>query len=201
MLRAAYFDLDGVLRRWDGAGDVELEAAAGLPAGAIRAVAFHPDLLYPAITGAVTDEAWRARIVERLRETFPMADAGMAVRVWSEPIGEVVTEVLDVVREYRGRLQVGLLTNATSRLPSDLQRLGLNREFDVVVNSSVVGVMKPDAAIYAAALAHVGCLPAETFFVDDSMANVEAARASGWAAHLFEDAAGLRHALRALVEA
>ncbi len=48
-----------------------------------------------------------------------------------------------------------------------------------------MGLHKPDARIYRAALDHLDVEPADCFFVDDKSENVEAARALGMNAHLF----------------
>ncbi len=61
-MRAVLTDLDGVLRIWDAHNFARAEAASGLPAGALRAAAFAPDLLEPAITGRVSDGGWRERM-------------------------------------------------------------------------------------------------------------------------------------------
>lgn len=61
---------------------------------------------------------------------------------------------------------------------------------DVVV-SGEERLAKPDPAIFAVAERRFGLAPGELFFIDDNPANVAAARARGWQAHLFEGAAGL----------
>ena len=61
---------------------------------------------------------------------------------------------------------------------------------DVVV-SGEERVAKPDPAIFAIAERRFGKAPEALFFTDDNPANVAAARARGWQAHLFEGAAGL----------
>ncbi len=61
---------------------------------------------------------------------------------------------------------------------------------DVVV-SGEERVAKPDPALFAIAERRFGRAPGELFFTDDNPGNVAAARARGWRAHLFEDAAGL----------
>jgi 2-haloacid dehalogenase len=69
--------------------------------------------------------------------------------------------------------------------------------FDDIVVSGEECVAKPDSRIYAIAEQRFGRAPGELFFTDDNPANVEAARARGWHAHLFEGAAGLEAALTA----
>jgi 2-haloacid dehalogenase len=62
---------------------------------------------------------------------------------------------------------------------------------DIVV-SGVEKLVKPDPAIYQLALRRFGLHPGEALFIDDNEANVNAARANGFAAHLFVDAESLR---------
>lgn len=60
------------------------------------------------------------------------------------------------------------------------------RHFDDFVLSYEVGVMKPDAGIYAEALRRAGVPASECFFVDDKQINVDAARKAGMDAVRFE---------------
>jgi putative hydrolase of the HAD superfamily len=65
---------------------------------------------------------------------------------------------------------------------------GWLEEFEVAVYSYELGMVKPDPGIYRACLDRLG-LPAEAcLLVDDLAANVEAARAMGIKAHLFNSA-------------
>lgn len=69
--------------------------------------------------------------------------------------------------------------------------------FNDIVVSGEERCVKPDASIYAIAEARFGVPPERLFFVDDNPANVAAAQARGWQAHLFTDAASLERALAA----
>lgn len=70
--------------------------------------------------------------------------------------------------------------------------------FGDIVVSGVEKLAKPDPAIYALALQRFGLKPGEAIFVDDNHANVVSARANGFAAHHFTDAATLRSELAGL---
>lgn len=84
---------------------------------------------------------------------------------------------LEAVR-IRG-LRLGLISNAWPSLEEKYRRLGLRDYFDPFVVSSVVGCLKPDAAIFDAAIARIG-LPAERLlFVDDEPDYLAGARAVG----------------------
>ncbi len=60
--------------------------------------------------------------------------------------------------------------------------------FDWAILSYEVGSMKPDRAIYEAAIERAGVAPHEIFFTDDRPENVEGARAAGIDAVQFIDA-------------
>ena len=77
------------------------------------------------------------------------------------------------------------MTNATSRLNSDLDVLGIRREFDCIVNSSAIGSAKPEARIFELSLSLVGATASHAVFVDDQKINVQAAVALGINGHLF----------------
>ena len=68
----------------------------------------------------------------------------------------------------------------------------LFERFRDIVVSGVEKLAKPDPAIYALAERRFGLAPAKMLFIDDSRPNVESARACGWQAHHFSDAATLR---------
>lgn len=174
-------DLDGVLRHWPDMTDLEL--AHGVPAGALAAAAFAPHRLLPAITGRCTDEDWRAAIAADLRvHTDRAADL---VAAWSAGGGTVDEEVAEVLATARQHVPVVLVTNATTRLESDVDELGLARHVDAIVNSARIGAAKPEPAIYLAAAVAAGVPPERCLFVDDSAANVAAARALGMTGHHF----------------
>lgn len=194
MVRAVIFDLDGVVRRWEPPDD--LEAAHGLPAGALFGTAFAPDLVPLAITGRIPDEEWRRRVARRLGERHGV-DGDAAVAAWSATSGAVDAEVLHLVRDVRRRTPVALLTNATTRLLDDLGRLGLTAEFDAVFGSAVLGVAKPDPEVFRLVVDRLGVAPDDCLFVDDSEGHVRAAAAAGLRAHHHTTVEALRAALGA----
>lgn len=67
--------------------------------------------------------------------------------------------------------------------------------FEDIIVSGIEKVAKPEPRIYEIVEARSRRSGAQLFFTDDNPANIAAAEARGWNAHLFSDAAGLEAAL------
>jgi putative hydrolase of the HAD superfamily len=90
--------------------------------------------------------------------------------------------MLEAIRRIRGRgLRAGALTNnwgndgAEAREPTH----ALTDHFDAFIESSKVGLRKPDPRIYRLACEALGVAPAEAVFLDDIGRNLKAARELG----------------------
>lgn len=198
---ALLVDFDGVLRRWDPAVAAGVEQEYGLAAGVLGATAMRWERLRPAVTGQISHAEWMAGVAEALAEPAGgLERARAAVQRWQRYRGEVDPDVLAFVREVRAAgVKVGLGTNATDRLDADLAELGLVGEFDVVVNSSVVGVPKPGREYFQAACAALATPAKQVLFVDDEDRAVSGARVAGLSAYRWSGVEGLRY-LRAVLE-
>ena len=177
-------DLDGVIRHWRQL-DSQIEVEHGLPIGAIRKAAFASNHLDPAITGRISDEEWRSQIAQYLGSTYGVLTTAQAIEQWSAQPVEVDQRVLSLLRACESVAKIVLVTNATSRLASDLQALGIANHFSAIINSSEIGVAKPDAAFFQAALHRAQATPRQALFIDDTFANVEAAQNLGIRSHRF----------------
>ncbi len=198
MTNAILTDLDGVIRIWSSEIHRKAERVTGLPEEAIPRAAFSDDLLPLVITGKISDDEWRRRIADLLSKDFPEANAERAVELWSASPGEVDSEALEILQTCRKRARLVLISNATSRLPSDLRRLGIAGDFDYIINSSEVGFAKPDPNIYFAALNTVEATPEQALFIDDNAGHVAAAMRLGIAGHTYAGADALRQKLNHL---
>lgn len=192
---ALLVDFDGVLRRWP-ASDDAIERVHGLPNGSIRTAAFDTPLLADLVEGRLSDEDWRTHTATRLRQQYAHADVAGAITQWSSGRGEIDTELLQVLRDCTPSHRLVLVSNGSTRLRRDLDRLGLGDAFHAVVNSSEIGVAKPAAAFFDIALQRAGSTPALALFIDDSPGHVAAARTLGLRAHCFVGVRGVRDFLR-----
>ncbi|WP_436776597.1 HAD-IA family hydrolase [Yinghuangia sp. YIM S09857] len=186
---AVLCDIDGVLRHWP-ATDA-LEQAHELPPGALPAAAFAPARLLPAITGEITDEQWRAAVARDLADACGSKErAHAAVVAWTETLPAVDHDVVTWLKRMRKVASVALVSNGTTRLERDLVRQGLADLADTIINTARIGVAKPDTRVFHIAAERVGTPVQLCLFIDDTAANVEAAREAGMTAihyHRFED--------------
>jgi len=91
-----------------------------------------------------------------------------------------------------GALKAALAVGGFSDNPSFVRQLfPAGAALDPMIFSSEIGASKPSEAAFAAAEARAGAKGAEILFVDDSVANVTAARRRGWDAILFRSNAEL----------
>ena len=124
-------------------------------------------------------EAYRARF----NETLPAAIPGTH----------------EIVRRLAGRgVPLYALTNFGAEFWAGFRPV--QPIFDLFADVVVSGeerVAKPDPRIYEIAEARFGLPPHALFFTDDNPANIAAAAARGWRAHLFTDAPGLEAELAA----
>lgn len=106
-------------------------------------------------------------------------------------MGEMVArpEVVAAIRRLRadGYLTALLTNNARELAPLWRPLLPLDELFDVVIDSSEVGMRKPDPRIYHLALGRLGVDPARAVFLDDAPGNVAGAAAVGMLAILVSD--------------
>jgi HAD superfamily hydrolase (TIGR01509 family) len=89
-------------------------------------------------------------------------------------------------------LRLGVVSNSDGRVEEALEAAGLRDYFDVVVDSTLAGVEKPDPAIFRPALEALGVPPEDALYVGDLYeVDVMGARAAGMPAVLLvaEDAA------------
>lgn len=194
-ITAALFDFGGVILSSPFEAFADYERAHGLPADFIRTLnATNPDT-----------NAW-ARL-ER-NEVSPVefaelfaAEARAAghevdgLAVLALLAGEVRPPMVEALRRCHERLRTALLTNnfvpgagdatgASGAGPADpAERQGpmqsLLDHVDVVVESSAVGIRKPDPAIYRLVCRDLGVHPTEAAFLDDLGVNLKPARALG----------------------
>jgi putative hydrolase of the HAD superfamily len=93
-------------------------------------------------------------------------------------VAEDTRMALDRLRD-RG-LRLGVVSNSDGRVEQALVAAGIREYFDVVLDSALVGVEKPDPTIFSAALTALGVAASEALYVGDLYhVDVVGARAAG----------------------
>jgi putative hydrolase of the HAD superfamily len=132
--------------------------------------------------GRLSDDEFFDRMCRRYADAgHEPVDARTAQRVIFGRGFVASTAMIDAVRQVKGAgYRTALLTNV-SRDGESLWRklIPVDDLFDVVVDSSRVGLRKPDPAIYHLTCERLGVQPRECLFIDDLECNVDAARELG----------------------
>jgi putative hydrolase of the HAD superfamily len=181
-IRAVFFDFGGVLGRFDRVGVHELEERFGLPDGAIVTAFYRIPEWEQVATGRLAEPDWLDAVGRKLDELAgrPIPEIrGEWARAWDN----VDRDVVSLADGLRGRYRIGVLSNSTPRLESELLAAnGIHDMWDVVINSARVGVAKPDSRIYQIAAERIGVPPEACLHIDDLEPNVRGAEAAGFRA-------------------
>lgn len=175
-IQAVVFDVGGVLiRTRDQSGRRTWEDRLGLAHGAAEELILNGEMGRRAQHGEITE----AELWNWVRDHFQL---GAELNAFQRDFwrGDFLDEsVVGLIRRLRPTYQTGIISNAMDGLHDTLARFQIDRDFDVVIGSAFVGVMKPDARIYEAALTALGRAPSEVVFIDDMPANVAGAERLG----------------------
>ncbi|MEM1051460.1 MAG: HAD-IA family hydrolase [Pseudomonadota bacterium] len=137
-------------------------------------------------------------VAERIAE-FPAYES--AIKAYEARFNETITGPVKGVHELVGRLHSAsvplfCLTNFGHEFWEGFRPTkSIFDRFDDIIVSGTERVAKPDPRIYEIVEERSGRTGADILFTDDNAANIEAAKARGWDAHLFTDASALESQL------
>jgi putative hydrolase of the HAD superfamily len=186
VIRAVLWDFGGVISSSPFEAFNEFERANGLPADFIRTVnATNPDsnawarLERNELSAAGFDAAFAA-------DSHALGHEVRGAAVLACLAGDLRLEMVEALRRCkRAGLLQGCLTNNVARAEAELddprsQRVAkVMALFDAVIESSKVGVRKPEVGFYELACATLGVQPQECVFLDDLGVNLKPAAAMG----------------------
>ncbi len=105
---------------------------------------------------------------QKLRQVFPVAFTP-------------IDETYELLTELGGKYRLAMLTNAPKGSVDEIdKKLKYKQYFEVIIDSSVVGLVKPDKEIYLLTCQKLHLKPQQCLFVDDVFKNVEAAEKLGF---------------------
>jgi putative hydrolase of the HAD superfamily len=99
---------------------------------------------------------------------------------WTHPEGTLHSDVLPCLRELKGRVRIGVVANQEATVIDALRRDGAEPCVDVWAVSGIVGVEKPDPALFAWALERAGTTARHAVHVGNRLdTDIRPARALG----------------------
>ncbi|MCA9081261.1 MAG: HAD family phosphatase [Planctomycetaceae bacterium] len=181
-----YFSHDRMFR--------QMGAVCDRSASEMRSLLIDSELQWEFERGQVSEREFCGRLsqlVGRELEVDAVRQAGSDI-FWPHPEMRPILEGLK-----KQGLRLVLLSNTSiSHFEWIQQRYDFPALFDDLVLSYEVGAIKPEEAIFRAALDKIDCDPEECFYTDDISAYVAAGRTYGLQAEIFTGANDLREHLR-----
>lgn len=196
MISVVLFDLGGVVCPWDPAPRLAtLSRLSGLDESEVRARVWESGLTRDFDLGRYTSEEWRFALNERL-------GLDLDFEAFEEVMLSILTvdeETIALVDAIDPRIRVAMLTDNPPLFFDAIPRRfpALVGRFDPMLFSFQLGVLKPAPEAFSMALARLEVPADRVLFIDDTLANVEGARAIGMEAVHFTSAAALRPHLEA----
>ena len=189
MIEAVLWDFGGVFTTSPFEAFNRFEGTRGLPENFIRTVN----------STNIHDNAWArfessAIDVDEFDEAFRREAEALGHSVRGKDVlallsGEFRPRMARVLAECKRHYKVGCITNNMKNTPAQpapppnperaAQTATILDQFDVVVESSVEGIRKPDPRIYRLACDRLGVVPEHAVFLDDLGINLKPARAMG----------------------
>ena len=197
--RAVLFDFGGVLIRQDWDQYAAFCEERGMPPRALRRALYGTDEWRALQVGQINDRAvWRAAAIASLAEHCGDRAEALFEEWYARPI-RLHDANIELARSLKAAgIRIGLLSNAAPDLETRIANdFGVDIDWDSQIISGLVGLAKPDPAIYHLAAERIGLPSTGCFFIDDLAENIEAARDVGMAGHHFQgDYAALHADLR-----
>lgn len=187
-LKAILWDFGGVFTTSPFEAFAQFERERGLPEDFIRSVNSR-NIEANAWAQLESNKITREEFDELFR--LESEELGHSVRgsdVLTLLAGDVRPRMVSTLAECKKHYRVGCITNnmkpaAENQTPpsvvQDSPTLKIMKMFEIIVESSVEGVRKPDPEIYKIACRRLNCEPQECVFLDDLGINLKPARAMG----------------------
>jgi len=101
---------------------------------------------------------------------------------------EVNKSIWPIIELAKSKYKVGLLTNMYTGMLDAIKNRNIlpNIKWDEEIDSSIIGLQKPDPEIYKYAQKRSGVNSDEILFVENSIDNIETAKAFGWQTFLYD---------------
>lgn len=180
-VRFVYFDVNGCLVRFFHRAFTRIAEEHDAPADTIEATFWHYN--DAVCRGEISLEQFNEHLAEALH--IPSLDW---MKYYMEEV-DPIPEMHELLSWAADNYHVGLLTNIMPGFIDEMIKRQLIPDivYAAVIDSSQVGAIKPEEAMYQVAVERSNCQPHEILLVDDSRSNIMAAEKHGWRVLWFDD--------------
>lgn len=188
MIKAVFWDFGGVLTTSPFLAFSRFEEAQGIPKGTLRKInATNPDTNAWARfeSNQITLDEFDQAFAEEAKNWGYDLSGKTVIALLS---GDLVPEMVEVLRRCGTHYKTACLTNNVQAgkgagMQSSAQQAAQVQQvmemFDFVMESSKIGIRKPNPQFYKIACEEVGVAPNEVVYLDDLGINLKPARAMG----------------------
>ena len=181
VVKFIYFDVGGVLLDFR-EGHSRVSKQYGIPLEKIQEV-FEKNWR-EACRGKLSNIEYMALFVNVLQLKEPFPDVS---DFWTD-YHVAIPQTHEFIREIAPKYAMGLLTNAEygAMKYAKQKRLIPDVPWHAIIDSSALGVIKPEPEIYEVAEKAAGVAPEEIFFIDDVEEHITVAKSRGWQGMVFD---------------
>ncbi len=188
MFKAVLWDFGGVITTSPFEAFNRFESANNLPADFIRSInATNPETNAWAQleSSSISVEEFDEKFAEEAEQKGHHVRGKDVLELLSGDVRPEMVKALEIIKQFH---QIGCITNNVKSgegpgmarsTEKATQVEAIMNMFDVVIESSKVGIRKPDPRIYTLICENMGISPAEAVFLDDLGINLKPARALG----------------------
>jgi len=186
MIKAVIFDFGGVFTSSPFEAFARYESGRGLPAGLIRKInsTNHENNAWALFERAEID-------IDGFDQAFAAEALAFGHHVPGKDIlpllaGDFRPEMIEALRRIRTKFKTGCITNNMPSMqavgadrPDTMYRREIVEMFDHLIESSKIGIRKPDPRIYQMMCEALSVAPQDCVYLDDLGGNLKPARAMG----------------------
>ncbi len=189
MTKNILFDFGNVLFDLD---EMETERQLAAVLDPQKSADLFDQVLYPFERGEISEEAFFNRLQRR---STAVMEGSYYYKAWNAMLLSMPKHRFEMLTRLRSAYRVFLLSNINIthlrclRKKLEAEHGIVNFEhayFDKVYYSFELGLRKPEREIFQFVLSDAGISPEDTLFIDDKIANIEAARELGFSVKLHD---------------
>jgi putative hydrolase of the HAD superfamily len=179
---ALLVSFDGVLWQHDEVATTIIEKRARLTPGTVRATAWAPERVVPAMLGQASRAAWlESTAADLAGQVGSLTEAERIVEDWFICRGDVITDVVTFLADvHAAGVPVAVCATGVDEVPDEVAT-----SVDVVVNAMDVGVAVPHPEFFTTACAAVATAPKDCLYVATAPRLIAGARAAGLLAYRY----------------